>query len=134
MGPPESAYEMTSPMDDIATVVLPRQVDSETSASVEALIIDALRPGGSAIVDGNEVAYMSAAGVRAFARALHHAEEIGAHIAFCRFTGAAADCLLVSGFTQLFDVVESVAEAAERLRRKPAGPAEERLHPHGRAG
>ena len=59
---------------------------------------------------------------------------MGARIAFCRFTGAAADCLLVSGFTQLFEVVDSVEEAAARLRRKPAGAAEERLHPHRRAG
>lgn len=121
-------------MNDITTVMLPQQVDSETSASAEALIVDALRPGAGLIVDGSEVTYMSAAGVRVFARALHRAEEIGARIAFCRFTGAAADCLLVSGFTQLFEVVDSVEEAGARLRRKPAGPAAERLHPHTRAG
>ena len=121
-------------MNDITTVTLPAQVDSETSASVEALIVDALRPGGSVIVDGNEVTYMSAAGVRVFARALHKADEMGASIAFCRFTGAAADCLLVSGFTQLFEVVDSVEAAADRLRRKPAGQDAERLHPRRRAG
>ena len=120
MAPPENTYEM-SIMDKISTVMLPQQVDSETSASVEALIVAALRPGAGVIVDGSEVTYMSAAGVRVFARALHRAEELGASIAFCRFTGAAADCLLVSGFTQLFEVVDSVEEAAERLRRKPAG-------------
>ena len=121
-------------MDNIATVMLPAQVDSETSASVEATIVAALRPGGGVIVDGSEVTYMSAAGVRVFARALHQAEEIGARIAFCRFSGAAADCLLVSGFTQLFEVVESVEEAAKRLRPKPAGRMDGRLHPHGGAG
>ncbi|MBI2736169.1 MAG: STAS domain-containing protein [Rhodospirillales bacterium] len=121
-------------MNDATTVMLPTQVDSETSTSVETLIVDALRPGGGVIVDGSEVTYMSAAGVRVFARALHRAEEIGARIAFCRFTGAAADCLLVSGFTELFEVVDSVEEAAARLRRKSAGAAAERLHPHTRAG
>ena len=59
----------------ISTVMLPQQVDSETSASVETLIVDALRPGARVIVDGSEVTYMSAAGVRVFARALHRAEE-----------------------------------------------------------
>lgn len=118
----------------ISTVMLPQQVDSETSASVEALIVDALRPGAGVIVDGSEVTYMSAAGVRVFARALHRAEEMGARVAFCRFTGAAADCLLVSGFTQLFEVVDSVEEASARLRRNPAGATAERLHPHRRAG
>lgn len=121
-------------MNKFATVLLPRQVDSETSASVEALIVDALSPGAGVIVDGSEVAYMSAAGVRVFARALHRAEELGARIAFCRFTGAAADCLLVSGFTELFEVVASVEEAAARLRRDQTGAAAERLHPHTRAG
>lgn len=121
-------------MDKVTTVMLPQQVDSETSASVETLIVEALRPGAGVIVDGSEVTYMSAAGVRVFARALHRAEELGARIAFCRFTGAAMDCLLVSGFTQLFEVVDSVEEAAARLRLKPAGSAEESLHPHRRAG
>lgn len=121
-------------MNKIATVMLPQQVDSETSASVEKLIIDALGPGAGVIVDGSEVTYMSAAGVRVFARALHRAEEVGARVAFCRFTGAAADCLLVSGFTELFEVVASVEEATAMLRRNPAGAAAERLHPHTRAG
>jgi anti-sigma B factor antagonist len=125
---------MTSTMDDIATITLPRQVDSETAGSVEALIVGALRAGGGVIVDGSEVAYMSAAGVRVFARSLHRAEEVGARIAFCRFTGAAADCLQVSGFGLLFDVVDSVEEATARLRRKPPGGVAERLHPRGRAG
>jgi anti-sigma B factor antagonist len=121
-------------MDNISTVMLPQQVDSETSASVETLIVSALRPGGGLIVDGSQVTYMSAAGVRVFARSLHRAEELGARIAFCRFTGAAADCLLVSGFTQLFETVDSVEEAVERLRPKPAGSPGERLHPRGGAG
>jgi anti-sigma B factor antagonist len=134
MVPPESTYEVSTMDNKIGTVMLPQQVDSETSASVEALIVAALRAGAGVIVDGSEVTYMSAAGVRVFARALHRAEEMGARIAFCRFTGAAADCLLVSGFTQLFEVVDTVEEAAARLRRNPAGPAAERLHPHTRAG
>ena len=134
MAPLKSTYEMTNTMDTIATVMLPQKVDSETSASVESTIVAALRPGGGVIVDGSEVTYMSAAGVRVFARALHQAEEFGARIAFCRFTGAAADCLLVSGFTQLFEVVASVEEATQRLRPKPAVKADGRLHPHGGAG
>ena len=72
---------------------------------------------------------MRAAGVRVFARALHRAEELGARIAFCCFTGAAADCSLVSGFTQLFEVVDSVEEAAARTGRKPAVAAARTLVP-----
>lgn len=126
--------KMSSVMDNIATVMLPERVDSETSASVEASIVAAVRPGGGVVVDGSVVTYMSAAGVRVFARALHHAEEHGARIVFCRFTGAAADCLLVSGFSQLFDIADSVEEAVEKLRPKPAGGPADRLHLRGSAG
>ncbi len=121
-------------MSDISTVMLPATIDSETSGSVESLIIGALRPGGRLIVDGQNVAYMSAAGVRAFARALHHAEEVGAKIAFCRFTGPAADCLLVSGFTALFEVLETVEQAAQRLKGRSPAAVDEPLRRRGHAG
>jgi anti-sigma B factor antagonist len=113
----------------IATIVLPERVDSATSESVERLLLDALRPGAPMIIDGHAVSYMSAAGVRALATVLHHAAEVEAHVAFCRFGGAAADCLLVSGFTQLFDVVESLEEARDKLKTKQAQSPAERLHP-----
>lgn len=121
-------------MSDIGTVMLPATIDSETSGAVETLMMNALRPGGQLIIDGRDVTYMSAAGVRAFARALHHAQDVGAKIAFCRFTGPAADCLLVSGFTALFDVVDTVEEASQRLKGRSPGAADERLRPRGHAG
>ena len=47
-----------STMDNkISTVMLPQQVDSETSASVETLIVNSLRTGAGVIVDGSEVTY-----------------------------------------------------------------------------
>jgi anti-sigma B factor antagonist len=121
-------------MADITTVRLPERVDSATSASVEASIVAALRPGAHVIVDGTPVIYMSAAGVRILAIALHRAAEVEARIVFCSFRGAAADCLLVSGFAQLFDVAGSVAEAEQRLRGRPADGLERRLHARGGAG
>lgn len=121
-------------MADFTTVRLPERVDSATSAAIEASIVAALRPGAHVIVDGSPVIYMSAAGVRILAIALHRAVEVGARIVFCSFTGAAADCLLVSGFGQLFDVAESVAEAEQRLRGQPADGTVRRLHARGGAG
>ena len=115
--------------DAIATIMLPERVDSATSASVEALMVGALRPNAGVIVDGSTVTYMSAAGVRALAIVLHKAAELSARIVFCSFSGPAADCLLVSGFSQLFDVADSTEQALSRLRPKLAeGPAD-RLHP-----
>jgi anti-anti-sigma factor len=118
----------------IATIMLPERVDSATSASVEALMIGALRPGAGLIVDGSDVVYMSAAGVRALAIVLHKAAELSAKIVFCSFSGPAADCLLVSGFSQLFDVADSTEQALSRLRPKLTGSPADRLHPHGATG
>ena len=112
----------------IATVMLPERIDSATSSAVEATMLDALRRSELVIVDGNGVTYMSAAGVRALATVLHRAQEQEARIVFCRFSGPAADCLMVSGFSKLLDVADSVEEATARLRPKlAAGPAD-RLH------
>lgn len=120
--------------DAIATIMLPERVDSATSASVEALMVGALRPNASVIVDGSAVTYMSAAGVRALAIVLHRAAELSARIVFCSFSGPAADCLLVSGFSQLFDVADSTEQALSRLRPKLAGGLADRLHPQGTTG
>jgi anti-sigma B factor antagonist len=125
---------MTNVMDDIATVMLPERVDSATSASVEALMFAALRPGARVIVDGSAVTYMSAAGVRVLATTIHRAEEQETRIVLCSFSGPAADCLLVSGFSHLFDVADSVDEAMKRLRPNLVGNPADRLHPRGAAG
>ena len=91
--------------------------------------MDALEPGARVIVDGSAVTYMSAAGIRALATVLHQAQQKQAQLAFCRFSSVAADCLLVSGFTELLDVVETVEAAADRLQSKPVGTSVDRLHP-----
>lgn len=118
----------------IATVMLPERVDSSTSPSVEAMMLEALHQNARVIADGSEVTYMSAAGVRALAVVLHRAVEQNVRIVFCRFSGPAADCLEVSGFSKLLDVADSVEEAKRRLRPKLAvGPAD-RLHRRGTTG
>lgn len=118
----------------ISTVMLPARVDSATATSVEATMVAALRPGMPLIVDGSEVLYMSAAGVRTLATVLHRAAELKARIVFCRFSGPAADCLIVSGFSELLDVAETVEEAVARVGTGVPAGAGERLHPRGAAG
>jgi anti-anti-sigma factor len=119
---------------DIATITLPACTDSTTSSSVEESMLAVLRPGGRLIVDGSAVTYMSAAGVRALATVLHRAAEQQTRVVLCSFSGAAADCLLVSGFSRLLDIAGSVEEATARLSPRLAGTAAERLHPRGTAG
>ena len=101
----------------IVTIALPDRLDSTTSIAAGVDVMARLLPGGSIIIDGAAVTYMSAAGVRILANAFRRATELGARVVLCRFTGAAADCLLVSGFSQLFDTAASVEEATARLRR-----------------
>src|SRR5262245_10626261 len=125
---------MSNAMEEIVTVMLPEQVDSATSASVEAQMFAAMRPGARVIVDGSAVSYMSAAGVRVLATAIHRAQEREARVVLCRFSGPAADCLLVSGFSQLFDVAGSAEEARKRLVESPANGGADRLHPRRTAG
>ena len=101
----------------ISTVTLPATIDSVTVTAVEGMLMAALRPSARVIVDGSEVAYMSAAGVRTFASVLHRAAAIQARIVFCRFAGAAWDCLLVSGFSELLEIAGTAEEAVARLER-----------------
>jgi anti-anti-sigma factor len=118
----------------IEIVTLPDCVDSTTAEDIEKSILVKVVPGARLIVDGAEVTYMGAAGVRALAGILHHAQAAGAQIVFCRFGGPAADCLLVSGFSRLLDVAESLEEATVRFQADLSVQPVERLHARGAAG
>jgi ceramide glucosyltransferase len=119
---------------DIETVKLPDCVDSTTAQAIEQTILADIRPGVRLIVDGGDVTYMGAAGVRALAVILHRAQEVQAQVVFCRFSGPAADCLLVSGFSRLLDVADSLEDATLRLQSdRPMAPVES-LHVRGAAG
>jgi anti-sigma B factor antagonist len=119
---------------EIVTVTLPESVDSTTACVVEKLMMGKLHAGARLIVDGSAVAYMGAAGVRALATALHRADEVQAHVVFCRFSGPAADCLTVSGFYDLLDIADSVEAAVARLRPNFAAVPADRLHRRDTAG
>jgi len=123
---------MSPPAQDITTVTLPERLDSTTAAPAEQTLRAVLRAGARIIVDGSAVTYMSAAGVRVLANVLHAAQALDARVVFCRFSGAAAECLEVSGFAQLLDIAESLEAAAARLG--PAPGNSKRLHPRRGAG
>lgn len=125
---------MTATVNGITTIMLPERMDSVTAASVEQTLQAALSRDAKLIVDGSAVTYMSAAGVRALAGVLHGAEALGAQVVFCRFSGPAADCLDVSGFSQLLDVAENLEDATARLEPRPAGSGGDGLRRRGAAG
>ena len=119
---------------DIAVFRLPEHTDSTTSSRIQQSMTAALKPGGRLIVDGSAVTYMSAAGVRALASVLHQAEQLETRVVLCSFSGAAADCLVVSGFSELFDIAGSEEEARDRLRPGVSRNTVNRLHPGRMAG
>ena len=121
------------PTGGIDMFQLPERMDSATASGIEQDRLAGLRPGTKLIVDGSAATYMSAAGVRALATVLHGAQAREAQVVFCRFSGSAADCLEVSGFSQLLDVTESVEAARERLQSTSADRSK-RLHQRGSAG
>ena len=121
------------PTGGIGMFQLPERMDSATASGIEKDLLAGLRPGGKLIVDGSAVTYMSAAGVRALATVLHGAQAQEAQVVFCRFSGSAADCLEVSGFSQLLDVADTVEVARERLQSTSADRSN-RLHGRGSAG
>ncbi|MCW5736526.1 MAG: STAS domain-containing protein [Enhydrobacter sp.] len=125
---------MTTTPNGVTTIALPERMDSATAASVEQSLQAALSPGAKLIVDGSAVSYMSAAGVRALAGVLHGAEALGARVVFCRFSGPAADCLDVSGFTQLLDVAENIQDAMARLEPSRGRSGGDGLRRRGAAG
>ena len=114
--------------DDVVIVALPERLDSATSAEVEATVMAVLRAGVAVVVDGANVVYMSVAGVRVLVDAYRKAGEQGARLVFCRFTGAAADCLAVSGFGALLPVTSSVDEAKRKLGSAPQARPRDSLH------
>lgn len=119
---------------DIEIVNLPDCVDSATAEAIEKSILGRIVPGARLIVDGVHVTYMGAAGVRALAGLLHRAQTAGARLVFCRFEGPAADCLVVSGFSKLLEVAESIEEATIRLQSSLLVEPVERLHARGATG
>jgi anti-anti-sigma factor len=118
----------TPSLDSVITIALPDRFDSSSASVVEREVNERLRPGARVVVDGSGVSYMSAAGVRTLASVLHRATEQSARIVLCRFSGTAADCLLVSGFSALFEVAETTEEAVTRLNRAAGEAAYGCLH------
>ena len=112
----------------VITVELPDRFDSASATILERDLTNQMTPGARIIVDGHAVTYMSAAGVRMLASVLHRAEERKAYLIFCSFSTSAADCLVVSGFSELFEVAESADEALNRLNGLMESGGDERLH------
>ena len=131
---PVSVVKQPAGSVDVTTVTLPERVDSVSASVIERDVSERLHPAARIVIDGSAVTYMSAAGVRALATMLHRAADREAHVVFCRFSAAATDCLLVSGFSELFEVAGTAEEAVAWLDQAAQGGGHERLHQPVSAG
>ena len=71
------------------------------------MMVAALRPGAGVIVDGSAVTYMSAAGVRVLATRPASGRGAGRAHRLLPLQRRGGRLLLVSGFSQLFDVADT---------------------------
>ena len=131
---PGSVVRQSTGPVEVTTIALPDRVDSVSASLIEGNVAGHLRPGARIVIDGSAVVYMSAAGVRALATVLHRAADRQGHVVFCRFSAAAADCLLVSGFSELLEVAGTMEEAIAWLDQAVQGGGHERLHQPVSAG
>ena len=80
----------------------------------------AINPGDQRVVlDCQELAYISSAGLRAIAIVLNHAQETGVQMDACTMTPPVRKVFEMSGFDQLMGVHETLEEA-----RRAEGRAE----------
>lgn len=82
------------------------------SASVDAVLA---RPGPGAILDFGGALYVSSSGLRAVAIAVNTARRAGMRIVVVASTQMIRDVFSLSGFDQIFDIVDTRKAARERL-------------------
>lgn len=108
--------ELRSDGDVQIIMVLPR-VDANNSKEME-LQLQALMNGGAKKIlcsfAANE--YVSSAGLRVFLAALKGMNKVGGRIVLCSLKPYVQEVFDMAGFSQLFSIYGSEAEAVEQLR------------------
>ena len=97
---------------DVSVVKLPARVDTTSAKDVEAKI-DGLLDGGARklVADFDDNEYVSSAGLRVFLAVLKFLEKNDGRIVLCSMKPFVADVFEISGFSELFEIVETRDEA-----------------------
>lgn len=108
--------ELRSDGDVQIITVLPR-VDANNAKEMEAKLQEVMNSGGKKILcsfAAND--YVSSAGLRVFLAALKAMNKAGGRIALCSLKPYVQEVFDMAGFSQLFSIYGSEAEAVEQLR------------------
>ena len=97
---------------DVSVVRLPARVDTTSAKDVEAEF-DGLLDGGvrRLVADFDDNEYVSSAGLRVFLAVLKFLEKNDGRIVLCGMKPFVADVFEISGFSELFEIVETRDEA-----------------------
>jgi len=97
---------------DVNVVRLPARVDTTSAKDVEAEL-DGLLDGGARklVADFDDNEYVSSAGLRVFLAVLKFLEKNDGRIVLCGMQPFVADVFEISGFSELFEIVETREEA-----------------------
>lgn len=96
-------------------VVIPR-VDAHTAKEVESKLTELVTGGARKIVcDFSQTEYISSAGLRVFLQLLKNTQKAGGKIALCSLQPYVREVFDMAGFSQLFRIYDSEAEAVKGL-------------------
>jgi anti-sigma B factor antagonist len=99
-------------IDDLAVVTLPARIDTITAGEVERQLKDMLASGARKVVaDLGCSEYVSSAGLRVFLATLKFLEKNDGRMVLCAMTPFVAEVFEVSGFSGLFEIVATRADA-----------------------
>lgn len=100
----------------IAAVEVKGRIDSTTAVSLQERLSDLVRSGCTGlIVDFKQVAYISSAGFKALLIAARLGEDTRCALTLCGIAGEARRMFEIGGFDQVFTILGTREECAERL-------------------
>jgi anti-sigma B factor antagonist len=96
---------------NVTVVTISGRVDSVTAATMEAELAKIVHENKKMVLDLQDVAYMSSAGVRAIVKILRNAQKSGGGIKLARISDSVAEVLQTVGMMELLRSYPSVDEA-----------------------
>jgi anti-anti-sigma factor len=105
-------------LGQVQRIVPQGRLDAVTVPALEAVIDEQLNARHyRLIIDLSEVGYMSSSGLRALLRARRQAQAGGGDVALCAMNERVTEVFEMIGFSSLFRIFATAAEAAEALAK-----------------
>lgn len=111
--------------DGVSVIELEGYLDAHTAPDFEAAIEREIEAGNvQIIIDGARLTYISSAGLGVFMSFIEEVREQGGDIKICALTPKVESVFEVLGFSEIFDMTESRAEAVARFSTPRAAEME----------